>query len=79
MIDLQDTDKSCHIVLTEFKYHLITKFVLNNSLIAQGNDLPFFIQELGRSYISSLQNRRITGSSAMREASAKREPRKIRL
>ena len=54
MIDLQDTDKSCHIVLTEFKYHLITKFVLNNSLIAQGNDLPFFIQELGRSYISIL-------------------------
>lgn len=51
MIDLQDTDKSCHIVLTEFKYHLITKFVLSNSLIAQRNDLPFFIQELGRSYI----------------------------
>ena len=51
MIDLQDSDKSCHIVLTEFKYHLITKFVLNNSLTAQGNDLPFFIQERGHSYI----------------------------
>lgn len=46
MIDLQDTDKSCHIVLTEFKYHLITKFVLNNSLIAQGNDLRFSYKSL---------------------------------
>jgi len=50
IIDLQDTVKSCYVVLPEFNIHSITKFVLNHSLTAQGSGLPFFIQELGYSY-----------------------------